>query len=179
VDANARPTRRWVASNALKILMNTIKRPLSVWIAQILLVVFVLLLLFTLLMDIAMVLTHLNETSVLIPALVFFALMFAILVLFAASFFGMLKARAYGRWLGVSSIVLVWAFILLAQLRRPSGPFSYYEYDNRAQVVGAIFAQLLIHGLFLTLIFRLAFARKVGAFFRGDATQQIVGPERR
>src|SRR6185436_12803523 len=97
----------WVASNALKILMNTIKRPLSVWIAQILLVVFVLLLLFTLLMDIAMVLTRLNETSVLIPALVVFAVMFAILVLFAVSFFGMLKARAYGRWLGLSSIVLV------------------------------------------------------------------------
>jgi hypothetical protein len=147
--------------------MNIIKRPLSVWITQILLVVFGLLLLLTLLMDIAMVLTHLNETSVLIPTLVVFAVMFAILVLFAGSFFGMLKARAYGRWLAVLSMVLVWAFILLAQLRRPSGPFKYYEYDNRAQVVGAIFAQLLLHGLFLTLILRLAFARKVGAFFRG------------
>jgi len=157
--------------------MNTIKRPLSVWIAQILLVVFMLLLLFTLLMDVAMVLTRLNEASVL-PALIVFAVMFAILVLFAASFFGMLQARAYGRWLGLSSIVLVWAFILLAQLRRPSGPFSYYEYDNRAQVVGAIFAQLLLHALFFTLILRLAFARKVGAFFRGDATKQIVRPER-
>src|SRR6185369_4394441 len=135
--------------------MNTIKRPLSVWIAQILLVVFMLLLLFTLLMDVAMVLTRLNEASVL-PALIVFAVMFAILVLFAASFFGMLQARAYGRWLGLSSIVLVWAFILLAQLRRPSGPFSYYEYDNRAQVVGAIFAQLLLHALFFTLILRLA-----------------------
>src|SRR4029078_5754973 len=101
--------------------MNTIKRPLSVWIAQILLVVFVLLLLFTLLMDVAMVLTRLNETSVLIPALVVFAVMFAILVVFAVSFFGMLQARAYGRWLGLSSIFLAWAFILLPQLPVPSG----------------------------------------------------------
>jgi hypothetical protein len=104
--------------------------------------------------------------------------MFAIIVLFAGSFFGMVKAKAYGDAEVLSSMVLVWAFILLAQLRRPSGPFKYYEYDNRAQVVGAIFAQLLLHGLFLTLIFRLAFARNVGAFFRRDATQQIVGPER-
>jgi hypothetical protein len=156
--------------------MKAVKRPLSVWIAQILLVVFGLLVLFTLLMDIAMVLTHLNEGSALIPALVVFAVMFAIFLLFAGSFFGMVKAKAYGRWLGVASMVLVWAFILLAQLRRPAGLFKYYEYDNRAQVVGAIFAQLLFHGLFLTLIFRLAFARNVGAFFRGNATQQLVGP---
>src|SRR5207245_5405520 len=114
--------------------MNTIKRPLSVWITQILLVVFGLLLLLTLLMDITMVLTHLNETSVLIPAFVAFAIMFLIVVLFAGSFFGMVKAKAYGRWLGVSSMLLIWTFIALAQFLRPSGPFKYYEYDNRAQV---------------------------------------------
>src|SRR5207247_2136939 len=97
---------------------------------------------------------------------------------FAVSFWGLTKAQTYGRWLGVSSIALVWGLIIFAQVRRPSGPLKYYEYDNTAQVVGAVVAQILVHSLFLILLLRLAFARKVGAFFQQRATQQIVGPER-
>ena len=157
--------------------MNTIKRPPAVWITQILLVIFSLLVLFTLVFDTAILLTHLNEASSLFPALVAFAIMFIILVLFASSFWGMLQARTYGRWLGFSSMVLVWIFIAFVQLRRPSGPFKYYEYDNRAQVVGAVFAQLLIHALFLTLILRLAFALKSAQIFssRRNATKCWTG----
>ncbi len=158
--------------------MGNIRRPPAVWLTQILLVVFTLLMLSVLLLDIAMLLTRHEELSLLFPLLVVFAIMFAIVLLFASSFWGLAKAKPYGRWLGVSSMVLVWGLIIFAQLRRPSGPLKYYEYDNTAQVVGAVVAQLLLHALFLTLIVRLAFARKVSRFFNRDATQQIVGPER-
>jgi hypothetical protein len=150
--------------------MNNVKRPLVVWITQILLVIFALLLLFTLLINMAMLLTHRSEVSSLFPAFVAFAIMFVIVLLFASSFWGLAKAKAYGRWLGVSSLALVWSLIAFAQLRRPSGSLKYYEYDNTAQLVGAIVAQILLHALFLTLIFRLAFARKVGRFFQHGAT---------
>ena len=158
--------------------MNHIKRPPAVWLTQVLLLIFTLLMLLLFLLDVAMLLTQRAELSSLFAVLVVCVIMFAILLLFATSFWGLARAKAYGRWLGVSSMVLVWGLIIFGQLSRPSGPFRYYEYDNRAQVVGAVFAQLLLHALFLTLIVRLAFARKVSEFFHQRATQQIVGPER-
>jgi hypothetical protein len=158
--------------------MNNVKRPPTVWITQALLVIFALLLMFTLILNIAMLLSHLNEVSSVLPALITYAITFVIVLLFAISFWGLTKAQTYGRWLGLSSMVLVWGLIILSQLLRPSGPFKYYEYDNTAQLVGAMVAQFLLHALFLILICRLAFARKVSLFFHQRATQQIVGPER-
>jgi len=149
--------------------MNSVKRPPVVWIAQILLAVFTALLLFTVVFDLALVIIHLGTSSVL-PAFIVLAVLMIIAIFFAGSFWGMVKAKPYGRWLGLSSLILVWAFIIFAQVRPSEGPFKRFEYDNAAQVAGAVIAQILLNGLFLLLIVRLAFARKVGEFFRQDAT---------
>jgi hypothetical protein len=158
--------------------MGNIKRPPAVWVTQVLLVVFTLLMLSVLLLDAAMLLTRRGELPSLFPLLIVFAIIFAIILLFASSFWGLTKAKPFGRWLGVSSMVLVWGVILVAQLRRPSGPFKYYEYDNTTQLVSGIVAQLLLDSLFLILILRLAFARRVGEFFDQRANKQQDRPER-
>jgi hypothetical protein len=89
-------------------------------------------------------------------------------LLFVVSFRGLAKRKTHGRWLGLLSLLLLWGVIILVQLRRPTGPFKYYEYDNTAQVAGAVISYVLFHGLFLFLILRLSFSKSVGEFFRKE-----------
>jgi hypothetical protein len=60
----------------------------------------------------------------------------------------------------------MWGLIGLSQLFPAAGPYQGYEYDNAAQLAGAFLATSLIHALFLILILRLAFSKKVNRFFR-------------
>jgi len=95
-----------------------------------------------------------------------YAVILSIVLLLAFAFWGLAKRRNYGRWLGVLSLLLLWSLIILMKLQPPSGP--YYEYDNPAQVAGAVFVQVLMHGLFLLLILRLSFSKSVREFFRNE-----------
>jgi hypothetical protein len=63
------------------------------------------------------------------------------------------------------SIILLWVFISLAQLLRPTGPWKYYEYDSTAQLFGAAVFYVLLHGMFLASILGLAFTKRVREFF--------------
>jgi len=60
---------------------------------------------------------------------------------------------------------MLWGVLILSKVIRPSGPYQYYDYDNNAQLAGAIMVQVLLHGLLLMLILRLAFSKKIGEFF--------------
>jgi hypothetical protein len=147
---------------------NRIKRPPTVWITQALLLVFALLLLWVFLFNLAVLLSHLGEAVSLVRAAIGYSAMLGIWLLFAIAFWGLAKRKPFGRWLGLLSIMLLWGFIILGQLRRPSGPYSYYGYNNTAQLVGATIVQILLDVAFLSLILRLAFAKRVGKFFRRE-----------
>jgi hypothetical protein len=63
--------------------------------------------------------------------------MHSIGLLLVIAFWGLAKRKNYGRWLGVLSLLLLWGLIIFIKLRRPPGPYKYYEYDNPAQLAGA------------------------------------------
>jgi hypothetical protein len=150
--------------------MSNIKRPPTVWITQILLAILALVALVRLVLGVAFIIAWAPprfEASVLFLGLLVLALATIPLVLFAISFWGMLKAKSYGRWLGVLSLALVWAIIIYAQMsRRPSHALKYYDYDYSTQGPGIVVALILLHATFFVLVARLAFARKVAEFFR-------------
>lgn len=155
--------------------MNTkLKRPPTVWLAQTLLMIFGLFFIFSLLLNLTIALRR-EEGIPVIAVVMLCAVNLGVVTLFLTSFWGLARRKNYGRWLGVASLTLIWSLMLLGQVFRPSGPLPYYEYTNTAQLVGAAVATVCINGLFLLLIFRLAFARSVKDFFRppSEATLNI------
>jgi hypothetical protein len=155
--------------------MNTkLKRPPSVWLAQALLMIFAVVFIFSLLLNIAFGLRRAGGIPI-IAVLMLCAVNLGLVMLFLTSFWGLARRKNYGRWLGVGSLSLIWILMLLGQVFRPQGPFPYYEYTNTTQVVAAAVATVCFNGLFLLLIFRLAFAKSVTDFFRptSEATLNI------
>ena len=144
------------------------KRPPIIWLTQALLLIFGLLILFALLLNLVVLLTHLGEEFSIVRTLLVYAVMLGVVVLLATAFWGLAKRKNYGRWLGVLSLLLFWGLLILMKLRRPSGPYQYYEFDNPAQLAGAVIVQALLHGLVLLLILRLSFSKSVREFFRKE-----------
>ena len=144
------------------------KRPPTIWLTQSLLILFALLLLSAFLLNVAVLLTHLGNELSIVRILIVYAIWLSIVLLLAVAFWGLAKRKNYGRWLGVLSLLFFWGLIILIKLRRPSGPYQYYEYDNPAQLAGAIIIQVVLHGLILLLILRLSFSKRVTDFFRKE-----------
>jgi hypothetical protein len=144
------------------------KRPPTIWLTQALVVIFGLLILFAFLINFVVLLTHLGEEFSIVRMLLVFAVMLSVVLLLAITFWGLAKRKNYGRWLSVLFLLLLWGLLLLMKLRRPSGPYQYYEYDNPTQLAGAVIVQVLLHGLILLLILRLSFSKSVREFFRKE-----------
>ena len=131
---------------------------------------FGLLLLSALLLNVVVLLTHLDEGFSVVRTLLVYSVMLGLVLLLTIAFWGLAKRKKYGRWLGVLSLMLFWGLLILLKLRRPSGPYQYYEYDNPAQLAGAVIVQVVLHGLILLLILRLAFSKRVSEFFRKEVS---------
>ena len=144
------------------------KRPPTIWLTQALVIIFALLILFAFLVNFVVLLTHLGEEFSIVRTLLVYAVMLGVVLLLAIAFWGLAKRKNYGRWLSVSLLLLFWGLLILMKLRRPSGPYQYYEYDNPAQLAGAVIVQVLLHGLILLLILRLSFSKSVREFFRKE-----------
>jgi hypothetical protein len=145
--------------------MNTrLKRPPSVWLTQTLLIIVVLLFISVLLLNLAARLTR-GESLPVVGALILCSVVLGIMLFLLITFWGLAARKNYGRWLGVVFLLFVWGLVLMGQLFRTSGPYRYYEYKNTGELVGAAIAAVCINALFIILILRLAFARKVRAFF--------------
>lgn len=140
-------------------------RQVTVWIAQGLLLIFILLWLVSFILGLVGLARNGSDAStlrILMGAL--FVTGYGLMLLFA--FWGLAKRRMYGKWLGVVSLSFVWLLVLYVQIRRPQGQYQYFEYQNSAEVVGAVITVLMISSLFLIVILRLAFAKNVDRFFR-------------
>jgi hypothetical protein len=121
------------------------KRPLTIWLTQCVLVIFALLFLSVFLINLVMLLSHLEEFSVL-RAVVGYSVILGFILLLVVAFCGLARRRMYGRWLGVLSLVLLSGLLILIKVRHPSGPYQYYEYHNNAELAGAVLVQVLLQG---------------------------------
>jgi NADH:ubiquinone oxidoreductase subunit 6 (subunit J) len=148
--------------------MNNIKRPPAVWLTQSLLVLFALLFLSVFLLNVVNLLRNPGAEFSVIATIIGYSVMVGMVLLLVSAFLGLARRKIYGKWLGLLSLILIWALLLFMQLRPPSGLYKRFEYDNSAQVAGAAISQILLHGLFLILILRLSFAKKISEFFRNE-----------
>ena len=146
---------------------NATKRPLSIWITQILLIIFTIFLLSFLVLPILSLSNNAGKGSINVAGLaVYFLIQFGLISLFLISFWGLVKRKTYGRWLGLTSLILILSFVVFSQIIRPKGPIEYYEYENNTQLMAAYFTQGIMLILFLALILNVAFSKRVTAFFQ-------------
>ncbi|MBP7377674.1 MAG: hypothetical protein KA956_14475 [Pyrinomonadaceae bacterium] len=143
------------------------KRPLSVWIAQILLLIFTLV--FSASIVVAVVSLFGSGAAPNIGFLMAIVLNIGIVLAFLAGFWGMSQRKPYGRWIGVGMLSLMIVMSILGQIMQPDGPLKPYEYDNSMQRWSAGATQVVMGVLFLSLIAYLAFATRVTDFFTPPA----------
>jgi hypothetical protein len=159
---------RWLGSDLLATVPVTVekmKRPLTIWLTQATLLIVSLLLGSLFLFNLVTVLKHPNLNASLVTALlVNLILLFLILPLLVA-FWGLVKRTVTGRWMSVICLLIILAFMVLINVWRPSGPNAYYQYENNAQILGAVLCQGTIYAFLLTLILQLSFSRKITSFF--------------
>ena len=149
--------------------MNSgIKRPPSVWLTQTLLIIFALLWLGILVLNLVTLPGSVPEVESILRVVIGFSIILLFVSLFLVAFWGLARRKKYGKWLGLVSLIFIWGLIVYTQLFPSTGPYKRYEYDNAAQLAGAFLALSLIHALFLFLILRLAFSKKVNQFFQRE-----------
>jgi hypothetical protein len=140
---------------------NKPKRPVSVWIAQILLSLACLWVSALMVWAAIFMFRGGGTITIIIPIL--FLLAFPAFFFFGV--FGMARRRRWGRWLGVAGLSLLFLSALGGQVVGPDGPLHYYAYKNAAEFAGGLMGSLVMFGLLLWLILRLALSEHVTNFF--------------
>lgn len=159
--------------------MDRIKRPPSVWITQAITVLFLIPFLFGGISPIVRCLfsgaSKCPSLGILLRAIFVFG---GISTISFFTFWGLLRRKRYGKWLGVMSLALLLVLLLMSDQSRViynyilSGahvkktmPAGYHDFSNDAQLIGAATFTVLLHLSLLFLIFRLAFAKPAKRFF--------------
>lgn len=162
--------------------MDRIKRPPSVWITQAITLLFLILFLFGGISSIVRCLlsgaSKCPSLEILLRAIVVSGGISTILFF---TFWGLLRRKRYGKWLGVMSLTLLLGLLLMREQSRViygyilSGghvkramPAGYYDFSNDAQLIGAATFTVLLHLSLLFLISRLVFARSVKRFLHNS-----------
>ncbi|MBP7377673.1 MAG: hypothetical protein KA956_14470 [Pyrinomonadaceae bacterium] len=132
-------------------------RPISVWIAQILFVFFVLMIILGFV--IAMMTTQPSERS--FGGFLFTATVSVIfIVLFVAAFWAMAVRKAYGRWFGVGLLSFMVIFANLSKVLFPS--------DSDQSMVSIVIR--VLYSVFLVIvILHISLSDKMEAFFTAKA----------
>lgn len=143
------------------------KKPISIWITQFILGGMVLLDGFIFLRGFTG-----PEGGELGRYLLGMAILFALVSTWAVAFWGLVKRRAWGRWLGLASLIMIWAILTYSQMYPTNGPYQRYEYSNDAQRAGALSARIAIQVLFILLMLWVAFSKKVTSYFQNHVNDQ-------
>jgi hypothetical protein len=143
------------------------KRPATVWLSQILLLICALIWLSSIILNLLLIAREEIEVSA-VRLLAGVSVLGSIVLVLLLAFWGLTRRRIYGRWLAVASLSVLWILVLYVQIWPPQGPVKRFEYNSLAQAVGAVTTSILISVIFLILILRLAFAKSVTRFFRQD-----------
>jgi len=81
------------------------------------------------------------------------------------TFWGLLKRRAYGRWLGLACILAFPASTIYWRIRGGSGGMFLFEPVNDEQKLGEAFGETIAFALIIWWFFAFGFSRKAKAFF--------------
>ena len=142
-------------------LANNQKRPPTIWLTQLLLVIFGLMFLWLLQSGVSSIIREPLQLRYILYLLV----LCGFLLLLGTTFWQLVRKTRKGKWLGLASLLFMWSIVLMGQLRPANGPIQRYEYNNEAQRAGASTGQLVIHLMFATLTLRLLLSKKVNSFF--------------
>lgn len=150
-----------------------IKRPPSVWITQFLVGMAGALMVVGTYRWTRLILAGVDQGMAINPFWLYLegACRVVLLVLFAATFWSIARARPAGRWLGVGSLTAIFAVVVWANYLRTAGTPAFV-YDNSAQEGGAFILKALLAAAFLTLICRFGFSRASRAYFAGADTRK-------
>lgn len=146
------------------------KRPVSVWIAQILLLLVAILYSLPLVMNYDFLWNRNLPPSYVLTAAALFIFNLLISSVALASFYGMAKRMRFGRWLGVGMLSLVVIIVAVSALTDPT------RYANSSQKAGATLVQLYVEGLFIGLVLHLVLSKKVASFFSPAASGVVESP---
>ena len=147
------------------------KRPPSVWISQLLLM-FYALIMFTVIWAAAFSLFYRQAG----PGPIFgLLLIVGFMLLLIAAFVGLAKRAVWGRWLAFSVLSLMCLWGVINQFVRVPGPIEYAEPRTSGEMSGYIAAGLVMFSLFAFLIYRLGFGKAASEFF--DPTSTPDGAE--
>ena len=155
---------------------NLPRRPKTIWITQILLVLVGIPFTLMAMLGILRAFGAIIEVETSREALALYAgilLSIGMVFLFVFAFWGLARRKRYGRWFSVAIVVFFLGSNILGQFYRPQGPIGYYEYENANQQMGGIFATIIIVGLFGFLLYRLVFGESVSDFFSGIAADDM------
>jgi len=142
-----------------------IKRPTSVWVAQIVIFVFALVFSAPIVVALGALFGPNRQAGPMFSIVLVLIANVIFLALFIAAFWGMATRKPFGRWLGVGMLGLTFLLSIAGQVFRPEGPLEYAAYENETQRMSGILAQVLMSALFMLLLYYLAFGKKVAAFF--------------
>jgi len=92
-------------------------------------------------------------------------------LLFLVGFWGLLRRRAYGRWVSLLCLALLVVGLGIGQLQE----LRSSEYETAAERAGALTAYAAIDGALLAVVLRLAFSRRVGRFLKRGSPGQREG----
>lgn len=148
-----------------------INRPVIVAVAQGLLILFSLTILFML--SISLMVFILNSRNGISSAslVLLHSAMAGLVLLSLIAFRGLTKRRIYGKWLAVLSMTLFWCLLIPTTLRLPEGSYNFYD-QKFWSFIGEIVVLVTLHGGLLFLILNLAFSKKVQRYFRQDTPIQ-------
>jgi len=139
------------------LMQNKVKRPISVWIAQILFVFFVLLMILAFLL--AMMTTQPSDRS--FGGVLFTATTELIfIVLFVIAFWGMATRKSFARWLGVGLLTFMLIFVNLGKVLFPS---------DTPQSMVSIVIEILFSIFVFVVTLHISLSDKVAAFFARKA----------
>jgi hypothetical protein len=139
------------------------KRPPSVWISQLLLMLYALIM-FTVIWAAVFSLFYRQAG----PGSIFgFLLVLSFLSLLIAAFVGLAKRTRWGRWMAFVLLSLMCVLGLINQFVRVPGPIEYAEPRTSGEMSGYIAGGVVMFSLFVFLIYRLGFGRAASEFFNG------------
>ncbi len=153
---------------------NGIPRPPSVWLTQIVLILFALMFLLILGMFAVASLPRLSEPGVMLFLVSGTAVSFGCIAVAALASWGLARRKPYGR--RVSLVILTMLFLISASrfFRGPaSGPFAEIPLTSPAQEFGAAIGRGITTAAPLILILRLGFAKNVIRFFQARDSSKI------
>lgn len=156
-----------------------VKRPVPVWIAQILLIPFFALFLFSLFLAIVTTVNFVSKTGsylYLLNIASSFLFMGSLLLLIFLAFWGMMRRKPYGRWCGVAFFSMITVISVVTMFWRPNGPMQYYEPANDAELAGQRLGSIMLLCFFGSILLSLIFSESVKKFFKASGIQTTEAP---